>query len=434
MAGNVFDILAAGRLIATRKAPYFRAMITSLVPHEVKGLGTVGVTKDSVLIYDPEWIAQRSHDEMGALYWHEVMHLVLDHHGRRGDKHPFLYNVAGDVFINDQGRNMGLVFPPGGLFPETFGFPKNLTTEEYYALLLKEAEKQIEQAIDKAQGKEGSWKSGACGSGAGNKCEDEPDGTGKDKDGNEVGGRSESDVQQTRMRVAEAVKQHCQQPGGKGRGTVPLGMDRWADEALMAPKVPWQTVLARVVRSATAYRPGAVDYSYSRISRRQGGVGFGPGRPILPAFVRPVPKVTFVLDTSGSMNEDQLSQGLAEASAVLRATGAEITFMSCDHEVHAIGRVENPSQLAKLVKGGGGSSFVPAFDHLAKMKDRPQLVVFATDGAIGVPVQPPKGFRVIWLLIDAYSNECPTMAYGDRIIVSTRGEDASDYTTTKKGT
>src|SRR5688500_14590192 len=104
---NVYDKLAAGRLIAKRKAVYFTGMIQALVPHETPGLGTIGVTKNSVLVYDPEWIAQRTHDEMGGLYWHETMHLVLDHHGRRGDKNPFLYNVAGDVFINDQGRNAG---------------------------------------------------------------------------------------------------------------------------------------------------------------------------------------------------------------------------------------------------------------------------------------------------------------------------------------
>jgi len=420
---SVHDKLAAGRLIASRKAPYFRAMITSLVPHPVPGLGTIGVTKDALLVYDPEWVDQRSQDEMGALYWHEVMHLVLDHHGRRGDKHPRLYNIAGDIFINDQGRNMGLVFPPGGCFPEGFGFPKNLSTEEYYALLLKEAEEAIDSAMAKAgQSKAGSWKSGACGSGAGNPMESEPGGTGKDGEGDAAaaGGRSESEVQQTRLRVAEAVKTHAQQ--NKGRGSLPMGLDRWADEAMAPPKVPWQTILGRVVRQAVAYRPGAVDYSYSRISRRQGGVGFGVGCPVLPAFVRPVPRVMVWLDTSGSMGEDQLALGLAETAGVLKAAGAEIEFGSCDYEVHAVGRVENPAQLAKLVKGGGGSSFIPAFDHMAKMRIKPQIAIFMTDGDIGVPPQAPRHTRVIWLLIDAYRKDTPTTAYGDRIVVSAREE------------
>jgi predicted metal-dependent peptidase len=252
-----------------------------------------------------------------------------------------------------------------------------------------------------------------CGSGAGNPIEGEPDGSAE-------GGRSESEVNQTRMRTAEAVKQHAQS-GGRGRGNLPLGLDRWADDMLRPAKVPWQTVLGRIVRQAIAYRPGAVDYSYRKISRRQGGVGFGVGCPVLPAYVRPVPRVTFVLDTSGSMSQEQLAIGLSEATQVLQAVGAEITFLSCDHAVHACGRVEHPSQLAKLVKGGGGSSFVPAFEHLAKGRPRTELAIFATDGDISVPALPP-AFRTIWLLIDAYRENTPTMDYGDRIVVSSKVE------------
>jgi predicted metal-dependent peptidase len=417
-SSKVYDNLAAGRLIARRKAPYFGSMITSLVPHEMPGLETIGVTKNAVLVYDPEWIAARTQDEMGGLYWHETMHLVLDHHGRRGDKHPFLWNVAGDVFINDQGRVAGFVFPPGGLFPETFGFPKNLTTEEYYALLLKMAEHAAQQKVDDAQSKPGSWKSGACGSGAGNPMEAEPQ---EGKGEGDAEGRSESEVQQTRMRVAEQVKEHAKQ--SKGRGSLPLGMDRWADDMCKPSVVPWQTILGRVVRQAVAYRPGAVDYSYSRPSRRQGGVGFGVGRPILPALVRPVPRVSFILDTSGSMGQEQLAAGLSEATGVLKACGAEITFLACDAEVHAVGKVEHPAQLAKLVKGGGGSSFIPAFEKLAHMRPATQLAIFATDGDIGVPPHPPKNMRVVWLLIDAYRGK--PCDWGDKIVISTRGEDGA---------
>lgn len=420
---SVADKLAAGRLIATRKAPYFRMMITSLVPHPVPGLGTIGVTKDALLVYDPEWIAERNQDEMGALYWHEVMHLVLSHHQRRGSRHPLLWNIAGDIFINDQGRStLQLVFPPGGCFPEKFKdkngkpFPSNLSADEYYALLLELGEDSAEDQRSKCgTGKPGDWQSGKCGSGAGNELDDEPEDSGKE------GGRSESEIQQTRMQVAQAVKAHVAQHG-TGRGSVPLGLDRWADDVTKPPKVRWQDVLARTVRQAVAYRPGAVDYSFSRVSRRQGAVGFGPGRPVLPAFVRPVPRVAFVLDTSGSMSGDQLTAGLTEAIGVLKTCGSEITFLSCDYAVHAVGKVQSPAHFAKPVKGGGGSSFIPAFEHINKMRERPQLVVFATDGDICVPDHAPRGYDVIWLLIDSGDDPAkphkPTTAYGKHIVVT----------------
>jgi predicted metal-dependent peptidase len=420
---SVNDLLAAGRLIACHKAPYFRAFYMSLVPIPCPGLGTIGITKDLLLPYDPKWIAKRTQDEMAALYWHEVMHAVLDHHARRGDKHPFLWNVAGDCFINDQGRStLQLVFPPGGMFPERFGLASNLTTDEYYAALLQQGEDQTREKQKQGQ-KPGDWKSGDCGSGAGNPIDGEPEG-GKGADGEDNGGRSESEIQQTRLRVAEAVKAHAEQH--RGRGSLPLGMDRWADAMVKPPKIPWATKLARMTRQAVSYRPGAVDFSYQRISRRQGAVGFGPGRPILPAYVRPVPNVMVWLDTSGSMSQDQLQTGLAETIGVLKAVGADIQFGSCDYAVHAVGKVNNPAGLAKLVKGGGGSSFVPAFEHMAKMRARPEVAIFMTDGDISVPVTCPAGLKVIWLVIDSYRRDSPTTAYGERIVVSNRAGVSDD--------
>lgn len=417
MGLSVADKLATGRMIATRKAPYFRAMITSLVPYETREIPTIGVTAKALLPYNPDWIAQRSQDEMGALYWHEVMHLVLDHMGRRGQRDPTLWNIAGDIFINDQGRStLQLVFPPGGMFPELFGFQSNLSADEYYSLLLQMGKEAAAQRAAKGQ-KDGDWQSGQCGSGAGNPMKGEPDDQGK------VGGRSESEVQQTRMQVAEQVRDHCAKNGG-GRGNLPLGMDRWAEDMARPSKVPWRAILARTLRQAVAYAPGSVDFSFSRISRRQGGVGFGVGCPVIPALVTPLPSVVFVLDTSGSMCREQLAAGISETCAVLQACGSkEIDFLSCDHAVHAHGRVQRPQQLSRLVKGGGGSSFVPAFDHIARMRNKPRLAIFATDGDISVPEHAPNGLDVIWLLISAGhgADRKPTRAYGRHVVIEADG-------------
>ena len=292
------------------------------------------------------------------------------------------------------------------MYPATYDFPKNLSADEYYALLVEKGEEDVRGG--NGQG-EGDWKSGDCGSGAGNPLEGEPTG---DEAIGEAGGRSESEIGQGIQRTAEAVKDYVQ---SKGRGNIPCGLARWADEVTKPAKVPWQSVLARCIRRAVTYRAGAVDYTYQRISRRQGGVGFGVGAPVLPAFVKPVPRVVFVLDTSGSMSGDQLERGLAEAIGVLKAIGCEITFMSCDSAVHAVGKVHQARDFAKLVKGGGGSSFVPAFEHIAKLRDRPQVAIFATDGMIAVPPKSPPGTHVIWLLVGCETP--PTESYGSKIVV-----------------
>ena len=242
------DKMAAGRLINKRKAPYFSSLIQSLVPHETDQCPTIGITKYLVLVYNAAWLDTCTAEQICGLYWHEGMHIILGHHERRGDRDHLLFNIAGDIFINDQGRDAGFQFPAGGMYPETFGFPRNLTSDEYYALLVKMGKEQAQAKQEEGGGGQGEgepdptkrkWQSGNCGSGAGNEQADEPDASDP-----AVGGRSESEVRQTTMRVAEMVKAEA----AKGRGRMPCGLDRWADEVLAPPQVPWQTKLGRMVR------------------------------------------------------------------------------------------------------------------------------------------------------------------------------------------
>jgi predicted metal-dependent peptidase len=409
---NVSNALSIGRLEACRRSPYFQAALLALVPIEKPGLGTVASTADFLFLYDPEtiekWVAEND-AYIPFAFFHELMHCILRHQTRCGARQHKLWNVACDLWINEQAIEAGYVMPPGGLLPDTFKFEGNLSPDEYYALLLKKQEEQEEQKGKGEPGEDGEGEGGGgkgepdltakeptlgggwCGSCAGNPVPDEPSGD----EAGEMGGRSEADVENIRRVTAEATKDY----GQKGRGFVPGGLLRWSEELLGVPKIAWQTLLARATRNAIAYRAGAVDYRYSKVSRRQAAVGYGPGRPIMPALIAPVPRVALVLDTSGSMGHDDVKAGLAEAAGVLRAVGADIQFCACDAKVHEMKKVRSVGQLHGLVKGGGGTDFVPAFEALDRLKDRPEVVVFATDGGGGAPAKPPAGMHVIWLLI-----------------------------------
>jgi predicted metal-dependent peptidase len=222
---------------------------------------------------------------------------------------------------------------------------------------------------------------------------------------------SEAEMARARREVAESVRQHAQQ----GRGKVPAGLARWAEVELAPPVIPWQRRLARVVRTAVAWRPGAVDLRYTTPSRRQAGLGFGAGRAVLPAYQRPVPKVGIGLDTSGSMGTAELAASLAEVQGVLKAVGAEVSFCSCDSKVHegAKGSVRTVKEARKLVKGGGGTSFLPIFETLAK--DRCEVIIICTDGCGPAPAQAPRGMRVIWVLMGPFARK--PCAWGDHIFL-----------------
>jgi len=378
------DILAAGRLMAREKAPYFGAALLGLVPREAPGLGTVGVTDRGIMLWDPEAVGQWTVPQMAGALIHEVGHILRKHHERFIGRDHARANQAMDLAQNDDIIAMGFELPPNGLYPKNMGFKPNLSAEEYYTLLeKKDAPKQEKPSCG------GGW----CGSCAQRPVPGEPDEKGKDP-----AERSEADMQRMAKQCAEEIRKAST---SKQAGTIPGSWQRWADDFLKPAKVRWQDKLSRTVRQGVTYAAGAVDHTYNRPSRRQGGIGFGPGRPLMPAFWAPQPIVDVVVDTSGSMGSQELGIAVRETNGILRTTGSKVRFCVCDAQVHGLTQIKTWREAAALLKGGGGTAFQPAFDAIAAQRDRPHVIVFVTDGYNYDPdgLNPPKGAKVIWLLV-----------------------------------
>jgi len=435
--------LGIGRLIARQRVPYFRAALLGSVCVESPGLGTFAITKDFVLYYDPEVAAKLTDEEVAFVLVHELFH-PLNKHWARGAGHPGpKINIAGDLAINQLVRDMGFTPPAGVLFPAMYGFPEKLGIEGYLALLPDDVQAPDDpqrgdgeegnnsadgsaEGQNQGKGKEsknsGAGKGadgdtpkvpglcrGRCGSGAGNPVPGEPTGGGapeESKDGGAKGtiqgstpteGRSVAEAESIRRRVAEAIQEHAT----KGRGNIPGELVRWANDALTPPKIPWEQKLATLCRHAVAFRPGALDYRYTGISRRQAGIGYGPGKPVLPTLRSPIPRVAFLMDTSGSMGKDEAMAGLAEGRGVMLALGAEMTFIAVDTRVHGVTKIRDWRKMRELLKGGGGTNLIPAFEALKALHPRPEVIVCVTDGQVGdgIPKLPPPGMKVIFVLV-----------------------------------
>jgi predicted metal-dependent peptidase len=409
---NPRDKLSAARLMAREKMPYFTAALVSLAPMESPGLGTVGVTKGGVLLYDPAALDKWTVPQLATVLLHEVGHLIRDHHARceACGADPSRWNIASDAELNDDLKAGGFEFPtdPNPVLPSQLKMADGLTAEAYYHGPWQSPPAPGGGAGAVGQGGRGAPPSpgagkapsapqapgagaGWCGSGGGRPLPGEP---AEDAPAN----RTPAELASMRREVAAAVREEAQ----KGRGNVPAGWQRWADAALKPAKVRWQDKLARAARRAVAYRPGAEDYRYDRPSRRQASYGYGPGSPILPRTVRPVPHVAVVVDTSGSMGTDELTAALRESRGILTATGAKVEFCACDASVHALKPVERWEELPKLLLGGGGTDFRPAFKAVERARSKPEVLIFITDGDGPAPATMPHGIKVIWLLVGAH--------------------------------
>jgi len=388
------QILAASRLQIYSGAPYFRAGVLQLVFRETPDLGTVATTKNWIVLWDPKKILEWGVEETAGAIVHELWHLTRDHFTRFSAPlvNQDVANIAGDLSINPGVIEMGFQLPPGGLFPSKFEYPDGLTAEQYYALLLKDPKiKWHYVAGDKdEEGDPNSTPMKGCGSCSGRPVPNEPG------DG-DAEGRSESEIKRTRQTIAKAIQQ-------LGRGSVPSELSRWANEELKPPKIRWEEKLARACRAAVSYRPGGGYTTYAKQSRRQAGIGYGVGKPMLPGVRSTTPRVTFLMDTSGSMSQDQLMRAMGEASAIFKACGASLDMVVCDARVHGSKRVRSIKEACAMLKGGGGSDFRPAFAQISKTMPKNDIIVAATDGDICVPSCEPAGQKVIWLLIGDHAN------------------------------
>lgn len=430
--------------------PYFHAALTGLIRVESTdgSVPTLAVSKFGVLYWNAAWVAAHPVEIVAMGLAHETMHVMLKHHERAEalgirwepgapvsedlQRRAELANIAEDACINEQLREVKVPQDKGGeavlplpaewIYPERLKQDKGLVFETRYRLLLQ-TPPPPSKGGGGGQGKPGKDKGegvgqGNCGSCSGHPSKGEPAGA-KGK----AEGRSEAEMDRLRRQVAGAVKEYA----SKGRGTVPAGLQRWADELLAPPKVDWRTHLAQAIRASIAYRSGSVSLTWQRPSRRQGGLGFGVGVPILPALHAPVPRVAVVVDTSGSMGSGKgspLAQAASEIRGVLRDVGAAVTVVAIDADVHEIRECATIEDACSSLKGGGGTDMTPAFTKLSERKPQPEVVIVLTDGWIGsgYPTVEPDWCRTVWCVVgESAQHPCP---WGETIIVD--GEVADD--------
>lgn len=422
--------LGVARLIARQKAPYWRAALLGMVPKVVEGLGTMAVTEDFVLFIDPIVFDLWDDEQVAFALVHELYHPLMEHFRRGAGYTKQKANIAGDLADNQVVRKMGFKPVPGALFPEMYRLPPDLSMEAYLRLLPDDVPDpdndprtggQPQEGDGKGGGKDGSGTGGdqkqkrpmpgtcrgKCGSGAGNPVPGEPTSDGvPDR-------RTKAEASSIRRQVAEAVKAEA----SAHRGTIGADLERWANETLKPPKIPWQSKLAGVARMSVAVRPGATVHTYRKISRRQAGIGFGPGRPVIPAFHSPRPLVANITDTSGSMGTDELVIAMSEGKAIFDALRARVICCTCDAKTQGIKKVRDWKEVIPLMKGGGGTDMRPAFEEVMKMRPHPEIIVCFTDGCVGdgIPKEQPPGVRVIFVLVGPHKRS--PCAWGEQIFV-----------------
>jgi len=323
----------AALVAARQQRPYYARALSALTPMAAD-VPTVGVDRHWRLYVNLDWLASLPIGQQGAaLAQHEVEHLLRDHDRRAREAHtdPIAWNVAADAEINDDADAGAL--PPDAIYPRSLGQPDGLLAEDY---------------LDHV-------KIGRCcggGSGAGRQLAGEAD-------VGDAPGVLGDEAETLRDAVADDVRAHVR---AHGRGSVPRGVEIWAEARARVVPVPWHRRVSAIVhRAARDIERGRLDWSWRRLSRRQGPV-------LRPGMYAPKPCVGLVVDTSGSM----CAMGDEVVSLVRSACRAHLVRV---WQIDAAITVKG-SRKPKVFVGGGGTDLRPAIEDAALHSD---LVVAITD-------------------------------------------------------
>ena len=415
--------------------PYAYSHVASLIPVQRPGLGTIAVDRHMRVYYDPAMFADRPIDECTASILHEDLHVLLRHFERATEhlgsnstpQQWRRWNEACDLTVNQTLRKAGVPIPDGWLVPERYGFAENLSVEQYYDMLGQQGQDETphgsasEDEGDKQggeqppdQGDDDAASDGESGDSAGQGEDEQESGDsqteGKEQEGSKGGpsgtpydgdlkpapgtgtggsgadgqarpwecpppgqcdtpGMDDYDQQMIQRAVAVEIDRRA-----KDKGDVSGYLTRFAQEKLH-PKVDPFKALHAAVKYAVTATTGRGDYTWRRLPRRS-----PPGGLRLPSPVKPVPRTTVIVDTSGSMGQRELAKALGVVEQGLRSLpSGSICVLTGDTCVQSAKNVFRGEQV-ELNGGGGGTGMAALIEEAARQRPAPDAIVVVTDG------------------------------------------------------
>jgi len=161
-------------------------------------------------------------------------------------------------------------------------------------------------------------------------------------------------------------------------------------ERFLRSSVPWRNVLARYMSSFAR-----VDYNLTRPTQRR------EGDAIMPSLHAKQISVVVALDTSGSVEDEELTEFTSEVNAIKGLVNARITLLACDAELDKNGpwvfEAWEPLILPETFNGCGGTDFSPVFQWIDQQNHHPDLVIYFTDGKGRFPARPTRA-ETLWLI------------------------------------
>lgn len=442
---KINKIIAAVRVKAIIKQPFFamplmRLRTVVLSPEECKEakdeagrlvrfpISSLATDGESLFVNPDGFLAIKLPEQIFIIL-HEVLHCILLHTVRRGNRDRPLWNIAADLVVNnvlytmwnesEKSRktvsvgkapdySINFRIPDGILYAETIQDQKvaGLSVENVYELLQRVRAKEKthhggdEQKAEYQMRCELRYDENGGGGGArpgGSSYIIEPKDHGNISD-YEANQKAEAIAADWRKIVASATKAAMM-----NRGYLPGGLE-YLIEAAALPIISWKRRLTKFMKNHVR-----VGTNWNVPSRRWLYQGL-----YMPSRRRPsLGRIAVVLDTSGSVDDDSIAQFLAEVRSITDVHECRLELICADVGMKYMGTYNHAKSLPKKTKivGRGGTSFIEPFRWAERQSTgspdmRIQMVIYLTDGCGSYPNWKVK-IPTMWILNNGMSPDCP---------------------------
>lgn len=349
------------------------------------------VSTDGKYIYfGPQYLEKLSDEELDFVMMHEIMHVVLKHCFRTGDRDSMQFNIACDIVVNSNillaeknkksvmaqiaGWHMHLA--PNGKEGHEY------TAEQVYAMLPPVPEGE---GIAYGSGKSGESDWGGD-STAPKETVDEH---------TKWGTQEEEEVlqEQWEQRMSNA----CAAMSKRNPGSIPKFAQRFLKE-IRKGQTDWRTILTEFVQEEVS------DYSFSPPDRR-----FGESPFFLPDFNEKddiVEDILFMIDTSGSMSEEMITAAYYEVKGAIDQFNGKLRGWLGFFDAAVVPPQPFSDEAEfEIIKprGGGGTSFTVIFEYIFEhmLEKLPVSIIIMTDGYAPFPEESAAGnIPVLWLIVN----------------------------------
>jgi len=356
---DILRKLTAARTRLILDKPFLGALVLRLPLEESRAEWCpTSATDARTLFYNPAFIEPLTLSQVQFVLAHNALHCGLSHFARREHRDIHRWDIACDHAVNQLLKMDDIDPPPGSLFNDGYA---GMTAEEIYPLIpIDTHEKPLDQHLYNAPVE--------------HDASAPPPLSSQER---------EQLTTQWKQRLVGAAQQASQ--AGKMNGSVARLIDR-----ILRSTVPWRTVLARFMSGSSR-----MDYTLTRPSQRR------EGDAIMPSLHARQINVVVAIDTSGSIEADELNLFVSELNAIKGLVNARITLLACDSEIDENGPwlFESWEQLRlpKSFQGNGGTDFTPVFTWVDNHVMQPDLIIYFTDGKGCFPTRPAIA-ETLWLV------------------------------------